>query len=62
MVSLHQIRARLATLAQKLPKATRIPRLIVILDDDPSGEEERRAAEAVGDPVLHVALFHGEAP
>ena len=58
MTSLHSIRARLTALAVRVPKAGRVPRLAIILDGDPNADERRRAAEAVGDPVLEITLFN----
>ena len=58
MTSLHSIRARLTALAGHLPKAVHVPRLAIILDGDPNADERRRAAEAVGDPLLEITLFN----
>ena len=58
MTGLHSLRARLEALAVKVPKAVRVPRLAIILDGDPNADERRRAAEAVGDPVLEITLFN----
>jgi len=60
-MNLASLRARLASLAARVPKAGRVPRLAIILDGDPNADEKRRAAEAVGDPVLDITLFtHNE--
>ena len=56
-MDLKNISRRVAACAARIPTSKRTPKLCIVFSGDPNAEKNRRAAEAVGDPILNVTLL-----